>query len=396
MNKYLLGTQVIAYVDNRTLYHNLINCKEVGNHKDLRKLMTINQLVSEIHVIGTQINHVADYLSRAEMRASVIRVCNLHLGSMVDYRKIAVEQTKDEWCSSLQHSDSYQRLFKEHGSTSYQFWIHIMPNKQHLICLPKSCIRMVIAAFHDLHHPGREGTHRMVSNRFFWPQMHKHIQSFVKSCLKCQQMKHSRLSVLPITSISQPDGRFKTNHMDIVGPMTYADGEFQYVLSIRDRFTGYLVLAPLISQEATHTFDVFVARYIGTFGLPTLLITDNGSNFKEATVEYFHRRLGVHHATTTPYHPQCNAFVENPNRRIKASMRCISPAKWATNLPIIQLAWNNTSCSSLHTPAQMVFGANQTLPADLFNVPQKDAMWNDENVSRYNLLIFICLSLFVV
>ena len=79
LNKYLIGAQVVVYTDNKILLANVRNCREIVNQVELRKLITISQLVSEIHYIETARNKIADYLSRAEFKCETIRILNLHL-----------------------------------------------------------------------------------------------------------------------------------------------------------------------------------------------------------------------------------------------------------------------------------------------------------------------------
>lgn len=124
---------------------------------------------------------------------------------------------------------------------------------------------IVIAAYHDLHHPGKLCTRYLIGSRFIWPKMADDISIFIKSCLKCQLNKHSRLPTLAIKSISQPDGRFKMIHADIIGPLTPDEA---YILSVRDRFTKYLTLIPMKSVDTNNTINSFIHTYICRFGLP--------------------------------------------------------------------------------------------------------------------------------
>lgn len=64
--------KVVVYTDNKILLANVRNCREITNQVELRKLITISQLVNEIHHIETARNKIADYLSRAEFRCETV------------------------------------------------------------------------------------------------------------------------------------------------------------------------------------------------------------------------------------------------------------------------------------------------------------------------------------
>jgi transposase InsO family protein len=55
--------------------------------------------------------------------------------------------------------------------------------------------------------------------------------------------------------------------------------------------------------------------------LPATVSTDKGTQFCSATWSDMCRRMGIHHITTTAYHPQSNVMVERVHRQIKDSLR---------------------------------------------------------------------------
>lgn len=224
----------------------------------------------------------------------------------------------------------------------------------------------VIAAYHNLHHPGRSGTKRIISTRFRWPKMSSDVEWFVKHCLPCQVKKHSRLPNLPISKYSTPENRFHTVHADCMGPMKPCR-RYRYIFTIRDRYTKYVVIAPLERVTSECTLNAFVRYYVCRFGVPVNLITDNGSNFTGQVFDQTCSVMDINHKTVTPYNPGSNGFIEAPNRTIKASIRCVDPDDWVSILPLIELAWNNTAQhESTYTPMQMVYGTATRLPSDLF------------------------------
>ena len=68
----------------------------------------------------------------------------------------------------------------------------------------------------------------------------------------------------------------KTVHIDLVGTLMEADG-FKYTLTSIDLATHYPIAVPLKSTEATEVWRRFEDNWIGTFGVPTSLISDRGA-----------------------------------------------------------------------------------------------------------------------
>ena len=207
------------------------------------------------------------------------------------------------------------------------------------------------------------------NQRFNWVGIRNNLIQFIKHCIQCQQNKNSRLPQLPIHMIKQPDCRFKHIHLDLMGKMS-GDPNYNYTLHIRDRFTGYLVISPLIGSTSDEILDSFISTYISRYGLPELLVTDNASNLNSETVQLFNKKLGIKHINSTAYHPPSNGTIDRPNLQVKATMRCLKGYQWSKVIPIIELCFNNAATNnSAYTPAQLVYGCSQRLPNDFIESP---------------------------
>jgi transposase InsO family protein len=108
-------------------------------------------------------------------------------------------------------------------------------------------------------------------------------------------------------------------HLDLFGPSTYDTlGGRRYGLVIVDDYSRYTWVFLLKSKDETYKyFSKFTKQAGHTFEEVIKTIrTDNGSEFKNYTMENFVCDEGIKHEFSTPYTHQQNGVVERKNRTI--------------------------------------------------------------------------------
>ena len=77
-----------------------------------------------------------------------------------------------------------------------------------------------------------------------------------------------------------------------------------------------------ITNSATSAITIDKLRNtFATFGLPEILVTDNGSNFTSTEFEEFLKSNGIRHTRTAPYHPASNGLAERAVQSFNLGMR---------------------------------------------------------------------------
>ena len=88
------------------------------------------------------------------------------------------------------------------------------------------------------------------------------------------------------------------------------------LLVVSDYFSNYIEVARLSStttQAVVHELKTMFAR----FGIPEILVTDNGPQFSSNEFQVFASSWSFNHVTTSPRYPQSNGKAENAVRTIK-------------------------------------------------------------------------------
>jgi cleavage and polyadenylation specificity factor subunit 1 len=323
--------------------------------KQLRWWCFITEFTTDIRHVSGSTNVVADALSR---------ICAL--SSTEEFsRKLAIEQEKDSSIGPLfreRPADCPFTVKTMYGSPL----IGIMPTDSQSNfrpIVPPSLQQEVIKAYHDLAHAGIKATQKLVKDNFLWSGMSTDITEFVRNCSACQQSKVYRKNKSPLQAFLPPAGRFTDIHVDIVGPLPQCRG-YEYLFTTVDRFTRYPVAIPMRKATAEDCARALLEGWIQHFGVPCTIVSDRGRQFESSLWAELSRFLGIHHQTTTAYHPQSNGMVERMHRQMKDALRTkLNKEDWVGQLPLVMLGIRAAVKEDMQcSPAQMVYGGSPRLP----------------------------------
>ena len=90
----------------------------------------------------------------------------------------------------------------------------------------------------------------------------------------------------------------------------------RYILTVVDQFTKHVKAYPLHDQKAVSVTRVFHNKYVSRYGVPDVIHTDQGTNFKSNLFNKISKLLGIAKTRTSPYRPQCDGQGERMNRTI--------------------------------------------------------------------------------
>jgi Integrase core domain/Chromo (CHRromatin Organisation MOdifier) domain len=132
--------------------------------------------------------------------------------------------------------------------------------------------------------------------------------------------------------------------MDVLGPLPTSQRGHKYILVISDRFSKLTVAVPMADQTASTVAHVFIDRWVACFGIPMVLLTDNGRNFASKFMAVVTRMFGIKHVYTSAYRPSTNGQVERFNATLADSLTILSTSEkdWDQAVGIACHAYNGS------------------------------------------------------
>ena len=149
----------------------------------------------------------------------------------------------------------------------------------YLLCVHPETSESILEELHEgicgSHTGGRSLSHRAITQGYWWPNMQKKAQEYVRKFDQCQRFTlniHQPRGILNPLSSPWPFAQWR---LDIVGPFPKALGNKKYLLVGTDYFTKWVEAEPLAIIR-----DVDVKRFIWKnivtrFGTPCTLVSNN-------------------------------------------------------------------------------------------------------------------------
>lgn len=132
--------------------------------------------------------------------------------------------------------------------------------------------------------------------------------------------------------------------LDILGPLPKTKkGNHRFILVIGDRYTKIAQAVPLETITAHAVAHAFFNHWILPYGVPLLVLSDNGSQFAAKFFQAVCAVLGIKQLFTSTYHPQTNGQIERFNRVILERLLHYVGARqddWDEHLGPIVLGYN--------------------------------------------------------
>ena len=209
-------------------------------------------------------------------------------------------------------------------------------------------------------HRGIEHTTKRLMDRFYWPGIKDHVETFVKRCLHCLSCRAAKVKCLLAEQMHASE-RNLVLHYDFLYVFK------KYVLVIKDDFSHYVELSVWDSADHFAVVEALL-QWNARFGLRrgSVHVSDRGTHFKNNVCHELERMLGIDHRFTLAQTHYSNGTVEVVNRHILKILRTLRSEfkvkDWESLIPAVQACLNLNKSPSLGdlSPTEVFTG----LPVD--------------------------------
>ncbi|XP_018578593.1 uncharacterized protein K02A2.6 [Anoplophora glabripennis] len=150
----------------------------------------------------------------------------------------------------------------------------------------------------------------------WWPNIDKDIENMAKSCIPCLSNKvappKAHLTPWPLETKV-----WNRIHIDFCGPIR--NKMFLIIIDAYSKWLECIEMKTMTTEETIEKMREVVARY----GLPNVLVSDNGRQLVSDKFEEFLRSNGIQHITSPPGNSQSNGLAENAVKTFKNKMKTL-------------------------------------------------------------------------
>ena len=220
----------------------------------------------------------------------------------------------------------------EHGAGHYYRRTHLPPHNTltYQLIIPSNDLALQTVLLHTCHttggHSRLKRTYNLLQRRVWWYGMRAATEAFINACPTCAASGTSQDRAIKSYAIEnhpevcRPCQRIS---IDCMGPFPKTLSGNSCIILAVDHFTKHVIGAAIPDQKAETIAQFLVEELFYKIGAPDIILTDNGTEFKNDLNAHIISSLGSHLRHTAAYHPAANGQVERINAPVKASIKAM-------------------------------------------------------------------------
>ena len=260
------------------------------------------------------------------------------------------------------YANNLERIVIKEDILTRQYFDETGNIKYHQILLPQHLLPELLQSLHGTahKHPGISKMLQEIRQRYYYPNMAKHVKKWVQGCEQCAKDKRVPNATITPELLNLPEwdlGPEDAMQIDLL-PNLPPSGGYENVLTAIDVFSRYLFAYPLTDASAINVAKAIIDIMTKHSYLPTTLITDKGTAFTSTIIAEITQILGITLKCATTKHPQTIGKLERTHASLKTNLKMACGEyrrQWHKYLPLAVLNHNTSYHASIGCEPTRVF-----------------------------------------
>ena len=165
-------------------------------------------------------------------------------------------------------------------------------------------------------HAGSRVMYEAARQSYYWRGMEQEVELFVSACERCGETRSQTPIGAPMAMAPTPQHPFQVIHVDHKGPLPMSGG-YNHVLVAVCALTRFTIYIPVKSTKGKDTFEALVSHVFAYFGVPLVIVSDNGTAFANKLMKASEALFGYRQVFVLPHTPQANGLAEAAVKKLK-------------------------------------------------------------------------------
>ena len=231
----------------------------------------------------------------------------------------------------------------------------------HRIIIPKKLQTAVLRELHATH-VGVAKMKELARAYCHWSTINKDIEEVCRSCESCCDVKNNprKVEIHPWEATTEPWARL---HIDFAGPFLG-----YHFLILVDSYSKWIEVHAIQRAFTSASTIRMLSGIFSRFGLPKVLVSDNGEQFKSTEFRQWCTANGIKQRFSAPYNPSSNGQAERYVQLVKRKLRSMraEPGSIIEKLEQIQMRYRVIPHSTTgKSPSELLLGRKIRTSLDL-------------------------------
>ncbi|KAL2247788.1 UNVERIFIED_CONTAM: Gag-Pol polyprotein [Sesamum indicum] len=231
------------------------------------------------------------------------------------------------------------------------------------------------------HSGARSLAQKVMQQGYFWPTLVEDSKNLVRKCESCQRyasLIHQPATPMEPIRIACP---FDQWGIDIVGPFPPAQAQKKFIIVAVEYFSKWVEAEAVAKISEKEVINFIWKNIICRFGIPRILISDNGTQFQGRKITEWCKELKIAQHFTAVANPQANGQTEVTNRTILQHLktRLENKGSWVGELPGVLWAYRTIPRTATgETPFCLVYETEAIIPVEIGEESQRVIQYEPE------------------